>query len=48
MNSDQKISYLGVKQFFYKGFFVDRSSSNAEQTSKYYYGTLQSEGGQFP
>lgn len=43
MNYDHSASYLGVKQFFYKGFFVDSSGSSAEQTSKYYYGTLQNE-----
>jgi len=47
MNYDQSASYLGVKQFFYKGFFVDRSRFSMEQTSKYYYGTLQTEGGYF-
>jgi len=47
MNYDHSASYLGVKQFFYKGFFVDSSGSSAEQTSKYYYGTLQNEGGYF-
>ena len=48
VNYDQPARYLGVKQFFYKGFFVDRSSySTEQQTSKYYYGTLQTEGGYF-
>jgi len=44
MNHDRSASYLGVKQFFYKGFFVERSSYTSEETSKYYYGTLQTEG----
>jgi len=39
-NYDQSASYLGVKQFLYKGFFMDRGTS-----SKYYYGTLRTEGG---
>jgi len=45
MNHGHSASYLGVKQFFYKGFFVDHSStSGAEQSSKYYYGSFQNEG----
>jgi len=44
MNYGHSASYLGVKQFFYKGFFVDRSSSGTEQNSKYYYGSFQNEG----
>jgi len=45
LDYDQHASYLGVKQFLYKGFFVERSTSTPEEHSKYYYGTLPSDGG---
>jgi len=45
MNYDQPATHIGVKQFFYKGFFIDRSSYGSEEVSKYYYGTLKTEGG---
>jgi len=45
MNHGHTARYLGVKQFFYKGFFVDHSgTSSAGQNSKYYYGSYQNEG----
>lgn len=44
MNYDHSADYLGVKQFFYKGFFVDRSTPGVQQNSKYYYGSFQHEG----
>jgi len=44
LNHNQRASYLGVKQFLYKGFFVEGSFPSDEQSNKYYYGTLQTEG----
>lgn len=43
LNYDQSATYLGVKQFLYKGFFVHRSTSSVDTSNKYYYGTLQTE-----
>jgi len=45
LNYDQTANYLGVKQFLYKGFFVDRSTSSVDRSNRYYYGTLRTEGG---
>jgi len=45
LNYDQRANYLGVKQFLYKGFFVDGSTSNMARSNRYYYGTLRTEGG---
>jgi len=45
MNYGHSANFLGVKQFLYKGIFVDQSTSSTDRSNRYYYGTSLTEGG---